>query len=98
MIAYESDDGAWVLFMRGGKMLKRRPWCDCKKVRFGFTRRDDGAWVRPCCMRRTKESWEKFGDEPIHHDPLSCRWCRERVTNNGVPSMEEVLATSTNKE
>lgn len=88
----------WVYYMKGGRLMKRHPYCDCTKVRMGFTKRDDGAWVRPCCMRRTKEAWEKFGDEPLSHNPLTCKFCKERVNNDGVPSMEEVLATSTHNK
>ena len=46
------------------------PWCDCPKVGFGFTKRDDGVWVRPCCMRREKGAWLKFHEKPVPHDYL----------------------------
>ena len=37
-----------------------KPYCDCEKpVWKGFTKRGDGVWVRPCCMRPTKSSHEK---------------------------------------
>lgn len=42
-----------------------RPYCDCQPMEMGFTKRDDGAWVKPCCMRRTKDMFEKYGDKAI---------------------------------
>jgi hypothetical protein len=43
-------------------------WCDCEKPAVGFTRRDDGCWVRPCCMRRSKQVFDLFGDNPVPAD------------------------------
>lgn len=68
-------------FIRDGQVylnvVKRTPWCDCRKKGHGFTKRDDGAWVRPCCMRREKAAWLKWQDNPATHNPETCRWCRE---------------------
>jgi hypothetical protein len=37
-----------------------QPFCDCiNPVWKGATKRGDGVWVRPCCMRPTKQSYEK---------------------------------------
>jgi hypothetical protein len=50
--------------MVGGFVIEvpAKPYCDCvRPVWKGFTRRNDGRWVRPCCMRPTKQSVEKFG-------------------------------------
>lgn len=41
------------------------PWCDCDNIGVGFTKRDDGCWVRPCCMRRTQQVWIEHGDTPF---------------------------------
>ena len=42
------------------------PYCDCERPAWaGLTRRSDGVWVRPCCMRRPKEMYEKYGDGPV---------------------------------
>lgn len=84
--------------MKGDKLMARRPWCDCTRKRqvqvlgarqamtVGYTRRDDGAYVRPCCMRRDRLSWEKHGDKPVEHNPLSCSICKERIEqNHGSP-------------
>lgn len=42
-----------------------QPFCDCDHPAMGFTKRYDGAWVRPCCMRRTQQAYAKHGDGPI---------------------------------
>lgn len=49
----------------GGVPVRRSPWCDCEKKGHGYTKRSDGAWVRPCCMRREKAAFLKFGDHPV---------------------------------
>jgi hypothetical protein len=67
----EADDDAWVLFFENGALVKRRPWCDCKKIGHGFTKRSDGVWVRPCCNRRPKDTWLKWHDDPIPPDYLT---------------------------
>lgn len=72
----ETSDGPWLILMHGGKLLKRRPWCDCRKVAFGFKQRHDGTWVRPCCMRRERAAYERLGDGPVQHNPLTCNFCR----------------------
>jgi len=65
----EDKAEAWAYIMIDGRLLKQRPWCDCAKpVWRGFTRRSDGVWVRPCCMRQTETSWKKWRDQPIPHD------------------------------
>jgi len=77
------DDDLWVLYMHKGRLLKRRPWCDCEKRKgFGYRKRDDGAWVRPCCMRRERAAFERLGDGPMEHDPLKCQWCIEAVAGD----------------
>ena len=41
-------------------------YCTCgSKKGHGFTKRDDGVWVRPCCMKRDREMWMKHGDRPL---------------------------------
>ncbi len=45
--------------------LPARQYCDCLKPERGFIKREDGAWVRPCCLRRAKASFDKFGDGPV---------------------------------
>jgi hypothetical protein len=58
----ESTEGMFTL----GGFTFRAPYCTCEQpVWKGQTRRDDGVWVRACCMRRTKHMFEKFGDEPV---------------------------------
>lgn len=43
-----------------------KPWCDCvNPVWKGLTRRDDGIWVRACCMRRTQHMYERYQDDPV---------------------------------
>lgn len=43
-----------------------KPWCDCLHPTWsGSTKRADGIWVRPCCMRRTREMYDRFGDQPV---------------------------------
>lgn len=51
----------------GGLLIRgpAAPYCDCTHPAMGFTKRHDGAWVRPCCMRRTQQMFDKFGDGPI---------------------------------
>ena len=60
------------------------PYCDCnaemkrKAARrgggtLGYTKRDDGVWVRPCCMRRERAAWEKWGDSPVPGDYLQMK-------------------------
>lgn len=71
----ENDEGVWEVFMRGGRLVARRPWCDCKKVGFGFKQRHDGTWVRPCCMRRERAAYERLGGGPVHHNPSACKFC-----------------------
>lgn len=59
-------------FLVGGIMVTvpASPYCDCEKPTWsGFTKRDDGVWVRPCCMRRTKVMYDKHGDEPLTVPP-----------------------------
>lgn len=85
----ETDDGPWVLYVEGGRLMKRRPYCDCERKGHGFTKRDDGAWVRPCCMRRERAAWEKHGDGPMEHNPLSCPVCREQEANQGNPVLTQ---------
>jgi hypothetical protein len=41
------------------------PWCDCTPAVMGFTKRSDGCWVKPCCMRRTHQMWVEYGDNPV---------------------------------
>ena len=79
MSALDVEPGPWVFFMLNGRPMKRRPFCDCTKVGFGFTQRDDGVWVRPCCMRRERAAYDRLGDGPVQHNPLTCDFCKERV-------------------
>ncbi len=44
-------------------------WCDCSRPEMGFVKRDDGAWVKPCCRRRTFATWMKWGNGPVPPDP-----------------------------
>ena len=55
------------IFNLGGVLIPvaATPWCDCSPRGFGFRKRDDGCWVRPCCNRRERYMWERYGDEPI---------------------------------
>jgi hypothetical protein len=55
-------------FMLGGIVIgtPAAPWCDCEKPEWnGLTRREDGIWVRACCMRRTKHMFDLYGDDPV---------------------------------
>lgn len=45
------------------------PYCDCVRQGHGFVKRDDGVWVRPCCMRRAKEAYLRHGDKPLTLEP-----------------------------
>jgi len=68
----EHDEPDFVLFASAdGTLVSRKAYCDCAKKGFGYTKRRDGAWVRPCCMRREKAAWEKWGDGPTPDDLLA---------------------------
>lgn len=83
------DDGPWVLIMRGGKIMRQRPYCDCLRPAHGYRKRDDGAWVRPCCMRRERQAFERIGDGPVEHNPATCQWCREAEHNRADPVLSQ---------
>lgn len=49
------------VFIIGGISFEvpAKPYCDCYQQAIGFSKRDDGVWVRPCCRRPAKQAYEK---------------------------------------
>lgn len=75
----ELSPGHWIV---DGVDLEAVPYCDCtpedrrlymksNRGLLGYTKRDDGVWVRPCCMRQEREAWEKRHDQPIPADYIT---------------------------
>ena len=46
------------------ELILPTPYCDCVKQGHGFTKREDGGWVRPCCMRPTRQAYERLNRAP----------------------------------
>lgn len=55
------SEGPWLLYMHEGRLVSRRPWCDCKPAGFGLVKVAEGRWGRPCCRRPVNlAQWEKW--------------------------------------
>lgn len=62
----EPDEDPWILAVNNGRLVAKRPWCDCAKAVVDrqwprMVKDPTGyGYVRPCCMRpMNRASWEK---------------------------------------